>query len=672
MQNRRGILDEAPPADSPEPLRDFSRWSWGKLFNRKEIVVTKKLVVVAAALVLMIGLAGTVAQATLNVQVIETGQISMSADGAGASASANTIQVDKPNLSATVRSAYLTCTITQSNSGALADGAVSLAGTSINWDDKYFNAPFWDNGFADVTSVVQPIMDSAGVGITDLAIVENTAIEGCGLYVIFNDPLQDAANTVFLLFGGQETTGDDFAVSLAEPLDPTDTAEMGLAISFGYQGLIDPPTLCGEDVGQYSEIDVNGQRMTTCAGNYDDKATNEGPANGNLITVGGIGDDPANPTDPFQKPADGATPRIVEDELYDLSEFLGADETLVFVETLNPSGDDNIFAGHMYLTTAAIIGEGITLAPTYAINPVGTDHTVTATVVDDAGAPVPGIEVDFDILSGPNVGGTGSDTTDAAGMASFTYTGSGGPGIDTIVASFLNDSQDLVSSNEALKEWTDGDSTPPECYLLSVDPGPPMAIEIFVQDTGSGLADISVLDTDNATVDIPPFAVGTTDPVIVDAGKIDQTMPAMVLLEATDVDGNSIECDPVLARMHIPANRHRTRQRYTNVPLNERFVTMKNDASGVRLVAIALNGKKVIRQRLNPNQEVTAVIETEWMKAGAGKNNIAIWAYGKPGGKVTVLLSDGVGTEESLIVKPEKGIRGGGESARDLTWGKRK
>ena len=614
-------------------------------------------------------------EATLNVQVIETGQISMSADGAASNLGTTQIQVDKPNLSATVRSAFLACSITF---GTLNDGDIILAGTPINWDDSVTNS-FWHNVFADVTGVVKPIVDAAAVGLVDLDLTEPSNltfnIEGCGLYVIFNDPLQDAANTAFILFGGQATTGDDFAISLAEPLDPTDSAEMGLAISFGAQDQSGPvgSNLCGEDSAQFSTIDVNGQRITSCAGNMDDGNPAETVANGLLLTVGGVGDDPANPTDPFQEAADGALPRIVEDELYDLTEVLGPSDTLVFVETLNPSNDDNIFAGHMYLTTAAIIGEGITLAPTYAINPVGTDHTVTATVVDDTGAPVPGVEVMFDIISGPNSGGSGTEVTDAAGMADFTYTGSGGPGIDTIVASFYNDSQDLVSSNEALKEWTDGDSTPPECYLLSVDPGPPMAIEIFVQDTGSGLADITVLDSDNATVDIPPFAVGTTDPVIVDAGKIDQTESAFILLEATDVDGNSTECDPVLARLQIPANRHRIRQRYTNVPAVERFLSIKNDAIGVRRIAVAVNGQKVIRQRLSPNQEVTLVIGPESMKPGAAKNNIAIWAYGKPGGKVTVLLSDGVGTEEALIVKPERGVRGkGDDSQRDLTWGKRK
>jgi len=639
-----------------------------------EVLVTKRLLVITAALILLAGLAGTVAEASLNVQVVETGQISISADGAATNIGPIAIQVDKPNLSATVRSAYLTCSSTGTD---MADDDVALAGIPISWDLAVDNG-FWHNVFADVTAVVQPIVDASGVGLVDITLEElvNTFnVEGCGLYAIFNDPLQDASNTVFLLFGGQQTTGDDFAVTLAEPLGPGDTAEMGLAISFGAQDQSGPAgsNLCGEDAPQFSTIDVNGQRVTSCAGNLDDGNPAETVASGILLTVGGIGDDPANPTDPFQEASDGAQPRIVEDELYDLSEFLAPDETLVFVETLNPSDDDNIFAGHMYLTTSAIIGQGITLAPTFATNPVGTNHTVTATVVDDTGAPVPGVDVSIDILSGPNAGGSEMSVTDADGMASFTYTGSGGPGIDTIVASFLDSQDFLVESNEALKEWTEGDTTPPECYLLSVDPGPPMIIEILVQDTGSGLADITLLASDNAIVTIPAFPVGTTDPVIVEGEKIDQTMLAMILLRATDVDGNSVECDPVLARLQIPANRHRTVQRYKNVPLAERFVTMKNAAKGVRMVAIALNGKVAIRQRLSPNQEITAVISPEMMRPGAGTNNFAIWAIGRPGSKVTVLISDGVGTEEALIVKPERTSRRSRfRSDRDLTWGERK
>jgi hypothetical protein len=79
----------------------------------------------------------------------------------------------------------------------------------------------------------------------------------------------------------------------------------------------------------------------------------------------------------------------------------------------------------------------LTLTPTTATNPVGTQHTVTATVLDDCGNPVPGVMVDFSVT--PSVvfenpsPSSGTGTTDINGMATFTY-GVSFPGTDTISA----------------------------------------------------------------------------------------------------------------------------------------------------------------------------------------------------------------------------------------------
>jgi hypothetical protein len=71
--------------------------------------------------------------------------------------------------------------------------------------------------------------------------------------------------------------------------------------------------------------------------------------------------------------------------------------------------------------------------PNSATNIVNSDHTVTATATDSiSGNPLPGYEVTFDVTSGPNTGVGGQVTTDANGQATFTYTGSGGTGVDSI------------------------------------------------------------------------------------------------------------------------------------------------------------------------------------------------------------------------------------------------
>lgn len=99
-----------------------------------------------------------------------------------------------------------------------------------------------------------------------------------------------------------------------------------------------------------------------------------------------------------------------------------------------------------------VLPGAITLDPPTATNPVGTDHTVVATVRDSNGDPIPGVQVDFEVTAGPNVGVTGSAMTDSAGQAPFTYTGSAGEGTDTIRASFV-DATSTTRSTTAEKVW---------------------------------------------------------------------------------------------------------------------------------------------------------------------------------------------------------------------------
>jgi CSLREA domain-containing protein len=74
----------------------------------------------------------------------------------------------------------------------------------------------------------------------------------------------------------------------------------------------------------------------------------------------------------------------------------------------------------------------VTLDPPTDANPVGSDHTVTATVRDAAGNPTPGIVVRFSVQG--SVTASGQCTTNASGQCSFTYSGPTQPGADTITA----------------------------------------------------------------------------------------------------------------------------------------------------------------------------------------------------------------------------------------------
>lgn len=114
----------------------------------------------------------------------------------------------------------------------------------------------------------------------------------------------------------------------------------------------------------------------------------------------------------------------------------------------------------------------IDLAPATATNELGTPdqtHTVTATVSAGTEGGVAGVDVNFDILSGPNAGITETGTTDSSGEVTFTYTatqGITGLGTDQIQACFTDD-LDVENCATAEKIWQD--TTPPQVDV-SVSP----------------------------------------------------------------------------------------------------------------------------------------------------------------------------------------------------------
>lgn len=381
--------------------------------------------------------------------VNETGFITLSLDAKGVNDNAHAnIRVDKPSTGATVRSAYLaTADVWGLYGGPLANGIVQLNGVPVTWN-KQVTAPYGPhNAWADVTSIIKPIADAAPKGIVNIDYTEKTFLDGSTLAVIFDDPAKTVNNSVVLLFGAQNISGDTFNIALADPVnknDPKLAMDFSLGISFGYQ-----PT------NQVSYVTVNGKRLTSSAGGQDDGFSE----NGGLITVGGIGDSNANPLDPYA----GASSIRYDDELYNLLPFVNDGDTKITVDTINPSNDDNIFFAGLSVSSAnAIVGEGIILDPVSDKGIIGNDHKVTATLQDDEGNLLVNREVTFNIISGPNKNKTAVATTDSNGKASFTYT-SLATGTDTINASFTNSQGKTQFSNQVQMEW----AQPPVPSFLS-------------------------------------------------------------------------------------------------------------------------------------------------------------------------------------------------------------
>ena len=273
-----------------------------------------------------------------------------SSDGRGTTSSECSLQAEVP-AGSTVEGAWLyavtfgVCPATTS---------VTLDGTPYTLDvlaHNTFVAFSLCSYRAEVTGQVAGTVGGGG-GITVFPVVETAPstfdIDGTALVVTFSNPAEPETS-VIVLDGGLDSAGQTTTVGLAAPLDktvPGFEATMALGISFGFQGGVPEDHLCLG--GQVSHVDVNGGRIASCAGNYDDSIDGEfGTFDGALITVGGVGDSTNNPADPFE------TGSGFDDELYNIEDFLSQGDTQIDITNVNPSNDDNIFLAIIALNAQA-------------------------------------------------------------------------------------------------------------------------------------------------------------------------------------------------------------------------------------------------------------------------------------------------------------------------------
>jgi hypothetical protein len=163
------------------------------------------------------------------------------------------------------------------------------------------------------------------------------------------------------------------------------------------------------------------------------------------------------------------------------------------------AGTHNIFALAVGANTASVAfqicipktppgGNFLTLAPSSANSTTGTPFQVTAMLQDLFGIPLSGVLLNFDV-SGANTT-SGVATTDASGIATFTYSGTAA-GSDDIVASAFG-----LASNTASVTWQGAsqDTTPPVLTLPA---------NILVEATSAGGAVVNFTATALDAVDGP-------------------------------------------------------------------------------------------------------------------------------------------------------------------------
>ena len=289
----------------------------------------------------------------------EVGKISVSVDAKGADNFPATIQVNKP-VGATVRKIFVAAASTGFRGYVIPDGTISIAGVPINWNISTPSSISSYNHWADATAALSGAMNALPPGLNTVNYFEGGnpfLIDGTILMVVWNDPAQIVDQTLVVMFGAQNIAGDNFYVTLSQPIANVATLrmDMGLGISYSY-----------EPSGQFSRVEVNGTVLSSCAGGQDDGYAN----NGGLITVGGIGDLNNNPPPGC---TDAIGPRA-DDELYSLVPFVNNGDTQVHVFSINPSNDDNIYLAYFLMNVAGNVTptpDGV--PPTCKLTKTGTN-----------------------------------------------------------------------------------------------------------------------------------------------------------------------------------------------------------------------------------------------------------------------------------------------------------
>jgi hypothetical protein len=315
--------------------------------------LTALIVVAAAPAVASAGLG--LLRPDPNVGATFIGKGGSSADGLGQAGAGGALQADVPAGSQVVH-AYLYGAYAVQGSPPPADLTLNFDGANVTLSvlQTVGNPPFLTSARADVTAQVKAKVGAGGAQVSFTVASDPPSLDGLGLVVIYSNS-RLPTTTIAVLDGAASPAGDTATFSFAKPVDPTAAtfkATLSLGSGHGFQG--EAGHVCGTQSPQSSLVDVNGKRLTSCAGNYDDGFG----ANGSLITVGGVGDAIDNPANPNQRPADGTTPRVNDDELYDVKPFLQKGDTQLSITTSNPSGDDLVFLAVISATGEAGVSTG--------------------------------------------------------------------------------------------------------------------------------------------------------------------------------------------------------------------------------------------------------------------------------------------------------------------------
>lgn len=258
-----------------------------------------------------------------------TGRGGFASDALGQVGPGGLLELELP-ANATIEQAYL-YVVGNGAAGSLVDRTVVLDTTPVITDNFPDTVGLFWAARADVTALVQSKVVSAAGAISFQVNSDPTGIEGVALVAIYSSP-SSPITTIMIHDGEQPFGASTIQIPLQFPIDTTSfeyQATLSLGIGYSFQGSSTVREECNPTAGQRFDVDVNGTRLTSCAGHWDDGVG----TNGALITMGGFGDNLNTPIDlPGQ-----------DDELYDISDLIADGSTEINFALNQPSGDDYLF-----------------------------------------------------------------------------------------------------------------------------------------------------------------------------------------------------------------------------------------------------------------------------------------------------------------------------------------
>jgi hypothetical protein len=134
-------------------------------------------------------------------------------------------------------------------------------------------------------------------------------------------------------------------------------------------------------------------------------------------------------------------------------------------------------------------------------------------------------------------------------------------------------------------------------------------INVAARNVASGLQSVKVLQATNANVALPKFPLGSRDPAVVTATKVNVSEASTLKLSVTNSTGTTITCDPVMTT--LVGERHGKRSEvFTGLMQAESHVLLKNDTPGVERLDLRVNGQQFRLDDLKDGEQRTLDISS--------------------------------------------------------------